>query len=70
MYYFNFYSCTDLKETFALFDKDGDGNITMEELGIVLRSLGQSPTEAELQDIINEVDSDGTNNLFSSIYSI
>lgn len=31
----------------------------MEELATVIRSLDQNPTEEELQDMINEVDSDG-----------
>ena len=50
----------EFKEAFSLFDKDGDGTITTKELGTVMRSLGQNPTEAELQDMINEVDADGT----------
>lgn len=49
----------EIKEAFALFDKDGDGTITTKELGTVMRSLGFTPTEAELQDMINEVDADG-----------
>eukprot|EP00249_Psilotum_nudum_P034657 c5400_g1_i1 orf=127-339(+) len=49
----------EFKEIFALFDKDGDGCITTKELGTVMRSLGQNPTEAALQDLINEVDADG-----------
>ena len=53
------FSPTEFKEAFSLFDKDGDGTITTKELGTVMRSLGQNPTEAELQDMINEVDADG-----------
>merc|ERR1711865_1194211 len=49
----------EFKEAFSLFDKDGDGTIATKELGTVMRSLGQNPTEAELQDMINEVDADG-----------
>uniref|UniRef100_A0A8C0Q5I9 EF-hand calcium-binding domain-containing protein 11 n=1 Tax=Canis lupus familiaris TaxID=9615 RepID=A0A8C0Q5I9_CANLF len=44
----------EFKEAFCLFDKDGDGAITTQELGTVMRSLGQNPTEAELRDM--EVD--------------
>lgn len=54
---------SEFKEAFSLFDKDGDGTITTKELGTVMRSLGQNPTEAELQDMINEVDADGKNAL-------
>ena len=50
---------SEFKEAFTLFDKDGDGTITTKEFGTVLRSLGQNPTEQELQEMINEVDADG-----------
>ncbi|XVF66592.1 hypothetical protein PTKIN_Ptkin10aG0049600 [Pterospermum kingtungense] len=49
----------EFKEAFCLFDKDGDGCITLEELATVIRSLDQNPTEEELQDMITEVDADG-----------
>ncbi|KIL90559.1 calmodulin [Fusarium avenaceum] len=49
---------SEFKEAFSLFDKDGDGQITTKELGTVMRSLGQNPSESELQDMINEVDAD------------
>uniref|UniRef100_A0A674IHC4 EF-hand domain-containing protein n=1 Tax=Terrapene triunguis TaxID=2587831 RepID=A0A674IHC4_9SAUR len=50
----------EFKEAFSLFDKDGDGTITTGELGNIMLSLGQNPTEAELQDMIGELDPDGS----------
>jgi calmodulin len=49
----------EFKEAFLIFDKDGDGSISIKELATVMRSLGQSPTEQELQNMIDEVDEDG-----------
>lgn len=52
-------SLPEIKEAFQVFDKDGNGFISTKELGMVMRSLGQNPTEAELMDMINAVDNDG-----------
>lgn len=59
---------SEFKEAFSLFDKNGDGTISSKELGIVMRSLGQNPTEAELTDMINEVDADGKYVCIVAIY--
>jgi len=48
------------KRAFSKFDKGNSGLIKSKMLGNILRSLGMNPTEAELQDMINEVDKDGT----------
>ncbi|KXZ48516.1 hypothetical protein GPECTOR_27g687 [Gonium pectorale] len=59
----------ELKETFSLFDKDLSGEpdwaglgcaISTEELGTVLRGLGNNPTLEELEAMIKEVDRNGT----------
>ncbi|KAF4634399.1 hypothetical protein G7Y89_g3712 [Cudoniella acicularis] len=52
----------EFKRVFSLFDQNNDGDITAKELGDVMRSLGQSPSESELQDIVDEgdIDKDGT----------
>lgn len=60
----------EFKEAFSLFDKDGDGTITTKELGTVMGSLGQSPTESELTSMINEVDADGNGSIDFSEFLI
>lgn len=42
----------EYREAFQLFDKDGDGSISANELGVVLRSFGMNPSDAELQDMV------------------
>ena len=49
----------DIKKAFILFDKNGDGVISINELRTVMRSLGQSPTKSELKDLMDEADVDG-----------
>ncbi|XP_072991807.1 calmodulin-1-like [Typha latifolia] len=50
---------SEFQEAFLLFDRNGDGYISLEELNTVLQSLGQNPTNEELHDMIKEVDMDG-----------
>ncbi|PAA63324.1 hypothetical protein BOX15_Mlig014364g1 [Macrostomum lignano] len=47
------------KAAFGIFDRDSDGSITAAELGSVMRSLGRHPSDAEIKEMINEVDEDG-----------
>ena len=49
----------EFKEVFKMFDVDGDGTVSTEELKDVMAKLGQNPSEKELTDMINEVDEDG-----------
>jgi len=49
----------EFQQAFSLFDKDKDGHVTQKELRIVFDTLGQNPSDEELQDMINEVDKDG-----------
>jgi len=44
------------KEAFSLFDKKRDGTIAIADLGTLMRAMGSNPTEAQIQDLKNEVD--------------
>ncbi len=46
-----------------MFDADGDGTISTEELGNVMKSLGQNLTHEEVQTMITEIDTDGMFNM-------
>ncbi|GAX73998.1 hypothetical protein CEUSTIGMA_g1448.t1 [Chlamydomonas eustigma] len=50
----------EFKEFFSLFDKQGNGYITIDELGPAMRSLGQNPSQQELNEMVLEIDADGT----------
>lgn len=41
-----------------MFDKDGNGQISGDELMSVMINLGMEPTQQEITDIINEFDLD------------
>lgn len=50
----------DFKESFSLFDKDGDGVIKISELPLLIRSLNQNPTNQEIKEWISEIDPEST----------
>ncbi|CAL0314915.1 unnamed protein product [Lupinus luteus] len=49
----------NLKDAFSVFDVDGNGSITAEELHMVMAGLGEECSPAECQKMISGVDSDG-----------
>merc|ERR1711971_451023 len=60
----------DFKDVFSLIDRNANGAITIKELGSAMRSMGQSPTDEELQEMIEEVDLNGNGTIeFSEFLS-
>ena len=51
----------EFEEAFLLFDTDCSGTISIDELEVVMNSLGQRPTDDELKLMIAEADADGIN---------
>lgn len=49
----------EVREAFKVFDKDGDGKITIEELKIALHNLGDDMTDEEVHDMVKEIDANG-----------
>jgi calmodulin len=63
-----------LKEVFALFDKDGDGNISPDELNGMLEALGQRVTREEIASMFQEADIDANGVIdisdFAALYAL
>ena len=50
---------TEIKAAFTVFDKDGNGFISAQELRQVMASLGEKLSEDELDEMMREADVDG-----------
>ena len=49
----------EIREAFQVFDKDGNGVVTPNELRNVLHHIGEKLTDEEIDEMINEADMDG-----------
>lgn len=49
----------EIREAFRVLDRDGNGFISKQELGMAMRSLGHMPSEVELAIIMQRLDMDG-----------
>lgn len=54
-----FFSFSELRVAFAMFDKDGDGSVTSKELLMVMQSLGIDTNTEQVRQMIRKVDLDG-----------
>jgi calmodulin len=52
----------EFKDAFLMLDRDGDGRISSEELGFVMRTLGHKVSDWQLKQMMKMIDGDGKNN--------
>ena len=55
------WNAVGLSEAFSLFDKDGDGQITVDEVAQTMSSLGIDVRLCHVQTMVDQVDTDGQN---------
>ena len=48
-----------INQGFAIFDANGDGQISIDDLRTITRSLGEELSEEELHEIIKDIDTNG-----------
>jgi calmodulin len=49
----------EYKAAFTLFDKDSDGQLSSDEMGVLMRSLGQNFSNKDLKRITEDIDIHG-----------
>ena len=49
----------EMREAFQIFDADGNGKITSDELRLIMENLGEKLTDEEITDMVKEADIDG-----------
>ncbi|GBM41888.1 Troponin C, partial [Araneus ventricosus] len=59
----------ELREAFRMYDKEGNGYINVADLREILRALDDKLTEDELDEMIAEIDTDGSGTVdFDGVY--
>lgn len=53
----------EVKEAFEVFDKDGDGSISIDELAHIMEALGEKLNIKDIVDMMFEADEDGNGNI-------
>ncbi|CAF1236668.1 unnamed protein product [Didymodactylos carnosus] len=53
----------EFREVYNMFDKDNAGILTTQTIATVMKSLGQTPTETDLIDLLREVDKDNSGDI-------
>lgn len=49
----------EMRSAFNVFDKDGSGTISVDELGALMKTFGENLTDDDLKQMIQEVDKNG-----------